>query len=164
VADALLDVAVARAFLGDADDGVHQPETAPLGEAARVAIDWDVGWPSMPRRFAPRAPVAPTGSSYVVVRRAGAKPSARLRVEAEWEEHALFRWAAVKLDARGHERGRFLIPTRDRTTEAQATIVDLEGVDRVLLVGVNVGDPAYPFDPDDEVWEPHGWLLSIAEE
>jgi hypothetical protein len=29
---------------------------------------------------------------------------------------------------------------------------------------VNTGDPTYHFDPDDEVWEPHGWLLSLAAE
>ncbi|CAN5899929.1 hypothetical protein BH11MYX4_BH11MYX4_46510 [soil metagenome] len=56
------------------------------------------------------------------------------------------------------------IPTRERATEAQMTLVDVDGVDRIMLVGVNVGDPAYRFDPDDEVWEPHGWLVTLAEE
>jgi hypothetical protein len=87
-----------------------------------------------------------------------------LRVEIEWEEHALFRWAFVKLDASGRELGRVVIPTTERATEAHMTLVDLDGVDRILLVGVNVGDPAYAFDPDDEVWEPHGWLVTVAEE
>ena len=32
------------------------------------------------------------------------------------------------------------------------------------VVGVNVGDPSYRFDPDDEEWEPHSWLLTLAEE
>lgn len=164
LADALLDAAVARAFLGDADDGVHQPETRSLGEAARVRLDWDIPWPDKPRRLAPRAAVAPTGASYVVVRTEGAKPDARLRVEIEWEEHALFRWAVVKLDRSGHEVGRVLLPTTDRAVEAQVSVVGLAGVDRLLVVGTNVGDPAYPFDPDDEVWEPHGWLLSVAAE
>jgi len=162
--DLVLDVAVARAFAGSADDGLHLPETRTLGDAARVTVDWDLPWPSKPRRLAPRAPVAPTGASYVVVRHAGAPPGARLRVEIEWEEHALFRWAFVKLDASGRELGRVPIPTRERAREAQMTLVDLDGVDRVLLVGANVGDPAYRFDPDDEVWEPHGWLVTIAAE
>jgi hypothetical protein len=34
----------------------------------------------------------------------------------------------------------------------------------VLLVGVNAGDPAYAFDPDEAVWEPHGWLVTLASE
>lgn len=163
-ADLALDAAVARAFLGAADDGVHQPETRTLGDAAAVPLDWDLPWPDRPRRVTQRAPVHPTGASYLAVRTAGAPPGARLRVEIAWEEHALFRWAMVKLDARGRELGRVVIPTRDRALEAQMSLVDLDGVDRVLLVGVNAGDPAYRFDPDEEVWEPHGWLVTVAAE
>jgi hypothetical protein len=43
-------------------------------------------------------------------------------------------------------------------------VVDVDRVASVLLVGVNVGDPLYPFDPDDAVWEPHGWTLTLASE
>jgi len=162
--DLLLDVAVARAFVGSADDGLHVPELRTLGDAGRVPLDWDLPWPATPRRLAPRAPVAPTGASYITIRLAGAPRGARLRVELSWEEHALFRWALVKLDASGRELGRVPIAARERATEAQMTLVDLEGVDRVLLVGTNVGDPAYRFDPDDEVWEPHGFLVTLAAE
>jgi hypothetical protein len=162
--DLLLDTAVARAFMGSSDDGLHQVETRTLGDTARVPLDWDLPWPAQPKRVAPRAAVFPTGASYVVVRRAGAAPGARLRVEIAWEEHALFRWTLVKLDTRGREQGRVAIPTRERATEAQITLVDLDDVDRVMLVGVNVGDPSYRFDPDDEVWEPHAWLVTLAAE
>lgn len=164
VNDLWLDFGVARAFLGSSDDGFHLPESRTLGDLARVPVDWDVAWPSAPRRLGPRAPVWPTGASYVVVRGAGARPGARLRAEIEWEEHSLFRWAFVKLDASGREIGRVVVPTTERATSAQMTLVELDGVDRVVLVGVNVGDPAYAFDPDDEVWEPHGWLVTLAEE
>jgi len=162
--DLLLDTAIARAFMGSAEDGLHAPETRTLGDSARVTMDWDIPWPRQAKRLAPRAPVEPSGSSYLVIHRAGAAPGARLRVEIAWEEHALFRWAFVKLDASGRELGRVVIPTRERATEAQMTLVDMDAVDRVMLVGVNVGDPAYRFDPDDETWEPHGWLVTIAEE
>lgn len=164
LADLLLDVAVARAFMGSADDGRHAPETRALGDDARVALDWELPWPKAPRRIAPRAPVEPTGSSYVVIRRSGARPDARLRVEITWEEHALFRWVIVKRDARGADIGRVPIPTTERATDAQLTLADLGDAESLLLVGVNAGDPAYTFDPDDEVWEPHGWLLTVAEE
>lgn len=164
VDDLWLDFAIARAFLGSADDGQHLPELRTLGDAARVPLAWDVPWPTAPRRLAPRTPVYPTGASYLAIGHAGARPGARLRVEIEWEEHSLFHWAFVKLDAAGRELGRVVIPTTERATQAQMTLVDLDRVDRVLLVGVNVGDPGYAFDPDDEVWEPHGWLVTIAEE
>jgi hypothetical protein len=164
VDDLWLDFGVARAFLGNADDGLHLPELRTLDSAARIPFDWELAWPTTPRRLLARVPVHPTGASYVMIRHAGARAGARLRVELEWEQHAFFRWAFVKLDAAGKELGRVLIPTKERATEAQMTLVDLDGVDRVMLVGVNVGDPAYAFDPDDEVWEPHGWVLTVAEE
>ncbi len=164
LADVALDVAVARAFFGSRDDGLHQPETRTLGDAALVPIDWDLPWPSSPRRVAPRAPVGPLGASYLVVERADAPHGSRLRVEIVWEEHSLFRWALVKIDDRGREMGRIVIPTKERATEAQMTFVDLDGASRLLLVGLNAGDPAYRFDPDEEVWEPHGWLVTIASE
>jgi hypothetical protein len=34
----------------------------------------------------------------------------------------------------------------------------------VLLVGVNVGVPEYALDPDDGALEPHGYLITLAEE
>lgn len=162
--DLFVDVAVARAFMGSSDDGLHAPETRALGDSARVPLDWDLPWPETPRRVAPRAPVHPTGASYVVVRHEGARPGSRLRVELTWEEHALFRWTFVKLDREGHEIGRVPIAAKERATEAQMTLVDLDGVDRILLVGANVGDPAYAFDPDEASWEPHSWLLTVAAE
>jgi hypothetical protein len=162
--DLWLDTAVARAFMGSSDDGLHQPETRALGDAAGIPFDWDIEWPHTPRRLAPHAPVDPTGASYINIRRANAAPRSRLRVEVAWEAHALFRWTLVKVDANGRELGRVPVPTTDRATEAQMTLVDLDNVDHVLLVGVNVGDPTYHFDPDDVIWEPHGWLVTLAEE
>ena len=70
----------------------------------------------------------------------------------------------MKLDAAGKELGRVVVPTRERATEASFTLVDVDAADRILLVGVNAGDPSYAFDPDDAVWEPHGWLLTVAQE
>jgi hypothetical protein len=162
--DLLLDSAVARAFMGSSDDGLHQLPTRTHGAGARVPLDWDLPWPAAPKRVAPRAAVYPSGASYLMIHRKGAPPGTRLRVEIAWEEHALFRWAFVKLDASGRELGRVAIPTRERATETQMTLVDLDAVDRILLIGVNVGDPAYRFDPDDEVWEPHSWLVTLASE
>jgi hypothetical protein len=162
--DLLLDAAVARAFMGASDDGLHQLPTRTLGDGARVPFDWELPWPTKPKRVAPRASVYPSGASYLMIHRDGAAKGSRLRVEIAWEEHALFRWAFVKLDARGRELGRVPIPTRERATETQMTLVDLDNVDRILLVGVNAGDPSYRFDPDDEIWEPHAWLVTLAAE
>ena len=157
--DLLLDTAIARAFMGANDDGSHAPETATLGDLGKVPLDWDIPWPEKPRRLTQKNAVSPTGASYVMIK---ASPGKRLRAEIAWEEHALFRWAFVKIDAAGRELGRVVIPNRERATETAMTLVEIGNADRIMLVGVNVGDPAYRFDPDDEVWEPHGWLLTIA--
>lgn len=163
LADLLVDVAVARAFVGSSDDGMHQPEWAVLGDAARLTPEWRLPWPAKPIRIAAARAVVPTGSAYVRIERSE-RPDARLRVEIGWEEHALFRWTLVKVGKDGRELGRVPIPARERATEAQMTFVDLADADHLLLVGVNVGDPAYHFDPDDEIWEPHAFLVTMAEE
>ena len=106
----------------------------------------------------------PTGSSCILIRHDGAPKGSRLRVEATWEQHAKMLWAVVKLDAHGKELGHLVVPSHDRVTEAQMTVVDLDDVATVLLIGVNAGDGLYPFDPDDEVWEPHSWLMTVASE
>ena len=74
------------------------------------------------------------------------------------------RWVVLKLDASGRERARVAVPTTERATEAQVTVVDLDGVDTALVVGVNAGEPTEPFDPDEGPWEPHGWMLTVAAE
>jgi hypothetical protein len=123
--------------------------------------DWSIDWPAAPRRLAGKG-VAPTGAAYVEVRHATAPKGAGLRVEIAWEQHAKMRWAVVKVDANGKEIGHLAIPTQERATETQMTVVDLEGVASIVLVGANAGDPLYPFDPDDEIWEPHGWMITVA--
>lgn len=163
LADLLVDIAVARAFVGSSDDRAHQPEWAVLGDAARLTPEWQLPWPRQPVRIAAAKAVAPTGAAYVRIGRSD-RPDARLRVEIGWEEHALFRWTLVKVGKDGRELGRIPVPARERATEAQMSFVDLAGADHFLLVGTNVGDPAYHFDPDDEVWEPHSFLVTMAEE
>jgi hypothetical protein len=162
--DLLLDFAVARAFVGDSSDKDHMPETRALGAAARPRNDWTIEWPKVPRKLASSRGVAPTGAAYVEVECRGAPKGARLRFEAEWEEHAKMRWAAVEIDDAGHERSSVAITGPDRGTAAQGTVVDLDGVARVLFVGTNTGDPLTPFDLNDASPEPHGFLVSVASE
>jgi hypothetical protein len=164
VDDMYLDFAIARAFMGAADDGDHMPETRAMGDFARVHLDWDIPWPAVARRFQSPSGVSPLGAAYALVHREGAPEGSRLRVEAAWEEHARMRWAVVKLAADGSEIAQMAIPSLDRGTDAQMTMVELDKVAAVLVVGVSLGDPKWPFDPDDGVWEPHGWMLTVAAE
>ena len=169
--DLFVRFAVARAFFGAADDGApyHLEESRALGDPARVALDWgersgsEIAWPAKARRFVAPEGVAPSGAAYVLVHMDGAPTGAKLRVEAEWESFTRMRWVAVMLDGDGKDLREHPITGLDRATSAQASIYDLEGAAAVLLVGVALGDWRYDFDPDD-VWEPHGWMLTVAAE
>lgn len=159
--DLFLQFAAARPFVG-AGGSVALPEARSLGAAGAVVPAWDLPWPATPRRLASPLPVAPLGASYLRVDTSSAPKGARLRVEAAWEEHASFRWAAVKVDAAGQPVAQVPFPSVVRATEVRGDVLNLEGVAAVWLVAMNAGDPAFGFDPDDEVWEPHGWLLTLA--
>jgi hypothetical protein len=135
---------------------------ATMAPPARIA--WRVPWPVSARRLASPRPVAPTGASYVVVDHAGAPPGSKLRVEAAWEDYGRLRWVVAKLDATGHAMGEVSIPSLDRATHTSMTIESLDGVDRLLIVCVNVGSTEHVFDPDQAEWEPHGWLLTLEGE
>ncbi len=87
-----------------------------------------------------------------------------MRVEIAWEEHAMMRWRAVKLDDAAKEIAEVSIEGPRRGTSAQITLVDLDKTQTILLVGTNVGDTSRAFTPDDGTWEPHGWTVSFAVE
>ena len=148
VDDLWLDFAVARAFF----------------PGLPVREEWSIDWPSKPRTLLSGVGIAPTGAAYVGIDLAGRPRGARLRFEAHWEEHARILWALIRVDANGHELSRVAVPGPDRGTDAQTTLVDLDGVARVLVVGSSAGDPLVTFDPDDYLWEPHGWAISLAAE
>jgi hypothetical protein len=148
VDDLWLDFAVARAF-----DPTYQ-----------VRVEWSVAWPDKPRSLMSGVGVAPTGAAYIAVDCRDRPKRAGLRFEATWEEHAQMLWALVLLDGEGKELRRVVVPEQNRGTEAQMSLADLEGAARVLVVGSNAGEPLIPFDPDDRVWEPHGWVVSLVGE
>jgi hypothetical protein len=95
---------------------------------------------------------------------AGAPPGASLRVEAAWEDFGRMRWEIVKLDGQGRAMADVPVTSLPRGTTASMTVKTLEGADRVLVVGVDVGSTEHAFDPDQGWWEPHGWLLTVEGE
>jgi len=138
---------------------VHRALASP---AARVA--WHVPWPAKARRFASPIPVTPTGASVVLIDVAGAPAGAKLRVEAAWEDFGRMRWEIVKLDAQGRDLADIPVTSLPLGTSASMTVEPLDGVDRVVVVGANVGSTEHPFEPNQGWWEPHGWLLTIEGE
>lgn len=156
--DVLVDYAVERAFMGRGD-----PRFADA-EAPSPTIDWSIPWPEKARRLLSGRPIAQYGVSYVLVDHRNAPKGSRLRLEAEWEYEARIRWVCVKLDESFREKARIAVGTPERATEVQMSLANLDDTAQILLVGVNLGDPKFPYDPDEIVAEPHAWLLSLQAE
>ena len=144
------------------EDALAELSVARLELGAPVRFDWDVAWPKSARTLASPIPVAEAGATYVRIDGTGA--ASRLRVDATWEEHAKMRWTVVKLDAGGHAVAHWEAKAQPKATEAHLQIVDTQGAAAFVVVAANVGNWTSPFDPDEGPWEPHGWLLTIAQE
>lgn len=160
----LLDFAVARAFVGSRSDGVHVGDVARFGDAGRVRFEWAVPFASLPRRLAPLAPIDPMGMTYVWIDLAGAPPGSELTLAADWELPALFRWSMVKVDKTGAEAGRLDLAGIFGASHAERTLIGLDGLSGVMIVGVNIGsvDRSHPFDPDEQPLMPHGYTVTLA--
>lgn len=160
----LLDFAIARAFVGSRSDGGHLADVARFGDAGRVRFEWSVPYDSLPRRLAPRSPIDPTGMTYLWVDTTSAPKGAELTFVGDWELPAMFRWALVKVDQEGAESGRFEVAGVFGDSHAERTIVGLDGLSGVLVVGVNAGsmDRSHPFDPDELPLMPHGYTVTLV--
>src|SRR5262249_8177300 len=132
-ADMLLDFAIARAFIGTRDDERHVLGDPWSGSFGRVRFEWAIRFDSLPRRLAPRAPIDPTGSSYVWIDLKGAPPGARLVLRAEWEPPTAFRWAVLRIDANGREVSRVAVTAEQRSTSAERNIDALDGLSGLLV-------------------------------
>lgn len=162
--DLLLEYAVARAFVGSRDDGGHLSDAARFGDMGRVRFEWSVPYSSLPRRLAPLRPIDSTGSTYLWLDLAGAPPGSSLIFVADWELPVLFRWALVKVDARGIEVGRVDVAGIYGDTHVERTVVDLSGLAGIIVVGVSDGSISreYPFAPDEAPFEAHGYAVTLA--
>lgn len=161
--DVLLSFAVARTFVGRGATS----ESAELGAiGAPLAPDFDLPWPKLgsPRSVTMSAGLSPTGMTSIVVRRAGAPPGQRLRVEIEWEALAKLRFVAVKLDANGAILQQLPFGVAEKGTSCALSVGELDATDAVVLVGTNVGSSDEPLDPETTPREPHGWVVSIGAE
>jgi hypothetical protein len=160
----LLDFAVARAFVGSRSDGAHLADVERFGDAGRVRFEWSVPFASLPRRLAPLAPIDPTGMTYVWLDLTGAPPGAELTLVADWERPALFRWSVVKVDTNGAAVGRLDVAGVFGANHAEKTVMGLDGLAGVMVVGVNIGsdDRSHPFDPDEQPLMPHGYTVTLV--
>ncbi|MDC0679779.1 hypothetical protein [Sorangium atrum] len=169
--DLLLEFAVARAFLGSRSDGAHLSDAERFGDFGRVRFEWSLPYATLPRRVAPLRPIEPTGATYLWLdlsaENAAARPdlkTAEITFVADWELPALFRWAIVKVDKQGAEAGRVDVAGVFGSSRAQRTVVGLDGLSGLLIVGVNAGSMirSLPFDPDDAPFMPHAYTVWLS--
>ncbi len=148
--ETMLQLAIARAFMGSRSDGQHLVDTDWLGEFGRVRFDWRVSYASLPRRLAPQRPLAPTGASYLWVDLNEVPKGHGLLFHARWEESHVFQWALVRMDAEGRSIGAHLAGGIFGDSETVTTIEQLDGAAALLVVGVHVGNDnrSRPYDPD----------------
>jgi hypothetical protein len=165
LADVLIDAAVARAFLGDREDGAHLPETKVFGSFGHVRFDAVYPYGSLPRRLA-FTPLDPTGAVYLWIDLQGAPADARLALQADWEQPVTIRWAAVRIDKQGREVSRVDVTWEPHVYHMERQVLALDSLVGVLLVGINVGEvaPGHPFRSDEAPYEPHGGTLFVAAE
>ena len=163
--EVMLDIAIARAFYGDREDGQHVAESAFAGAFGRVRFD--AAWPfrTLPRRVA-FTPLEPTGSTYVWIDLAGAPSDLSLAIHAEWESPVTMRWAVVRVGENGEETSRIEITTERGIRVVERSVLGLGGLAGLVVVGVNIGDLGInePFRLDEAPYEPHGGTLYVVRE
>jgi hypothetical protein len=160
----LLDFAIARAFVGSRSDGKHMGDVERFGDLGRVRFEWSVPYGSLPRRLAPAVPLDPTGMTYLWVDLEGAPPGSELTFVADWELPSVLRWSLVKVDKDGMEAGRVDVAGLFGASHVERTVVKLDGLAGVMVVGVNAGsdDRGHPYDPDEEPLMPHSYTVMFA--
>jgi hypothetical protein len=159
----LLDFAVARAFLGSRSDGVHLSDSTRFGDFGRVRFDWSIPYASLPRRVVPLHPIEPTGATYLWLDLVGAPKGAEVTFVAEWEAGSVLSFALVKVDRTGAETARIETGGVYGSTRAERTLVGLDDLAGLLIVGLNAGslDRSRPFDPDEPP-HPCGVTITLA--
>ena len=160
----LLDFAVSRAFVGTRSDGAHLADVERFGALGRVRFEWAIPYDSLPRRLAPGAPIEAMGMTYLWLDTSSAPPGAELTFVGDWELPSVFRWALVKVDKSGAEAGRIDVVAVFGASHAERSVVKLDGLAGVLVVGVNAGsmDRSHPFHPDEQPLMPHGYTVTLA--
>jgi hypothetical protein len=150
--------------VGSRSDGKHMVDVERFGDLGRVRFEWSVPYGSLPRRLAPAVPLDPTGMTYLWVDLADAPPGAELTFVADWELPSVLRWSLVKVDKDGVEAGRVDVAGLFGASHVERTVVKLDGLAGVMVVGVNAGsdDRGHPYDPDEEPLMPHSYTVMLA--
>jgi hypothetical protein len=163
MASLLGDFAVARAFIGELEDGAHLPALAWTSSIGTPTFDWVIPFKTLPRRVR-LTPVEPTGAALLYLDLAGAPQGFTLGFQADWEPPAEFQWVLVQLGKDG-EVSRLEVPFQERETRVEARLVNVHDVRAIIVAGAHLErvDDAHPFDPDVAPFEPHSGYVYLVE-
>lgn len=129
--------------------------------ATPPAWEWTVPASSLPRRFAIRRGIEPTGTTFVKIDVDTAPKSDSIEMDLAWDGGARFVWRVLKLDASGKTIGEVPVPALETARKITVDVRHLGGVRTILLVGVNGGDPIRPWRANEPPSPPHGYELGI---
>lgn len=125
------------------------------------AWEWSVPASTLPRRFAIRRAIEPTGSTFVRIDVDKTPPSDSIEMDLAWDGGSRFAWRVLKLDAAGKILGEVPVPSLETTRKITIDVRHLAGVKTIVLAGVNVGDPIRPWRATEPPSQPHGYELGI---
>ncbi|MEO7091698.1 MAG: hypothetical protein ABI175_00520, partial [Polyangiales bacterium] len=150
---------------GALDDVLLEATTARVlaHPEAPPAYDWIIPASTLPRRVTMPRGVEPMGATFMRIDVDRMPKGNSIDLDLEWEAGSRFRWAVMKLDDHGKVVGAVGVPALERARKLTVEVRKLEGVSRVLVVGLNTGDPAFPWLPDDPPAPPHGYELGVYE-
>lgn len=166
VANVMAEFALARARIGDRDDGNGLRELAWVGAFGRVRFDWALRYSELPKYVAPWRAVDPTGAAFVFLELDKLPEAPELGLRATWEVPVSFKWNVAILDSSGKLRKQIAIKYEPRATQTERTLVlDAKPGEALLITGVNLGgiDLNHPFDPDVSPFEPHDYALYLVD-
>jgi hypothetical protein len=130
---------------------------------ARAAIppawEWDLKASSLPRRFAIRRGIEPTGYTFF---RIEVDKHSSIEMDIAWEQGARFLWRIIELDAAGKVVYEMPVTRLETARKLTVEVRHLENVKTLILVGFNAGDPArLPWRSTEPPAQGHGYEIGI---
>jgi len=133
--------------------------SARAGASIPPTWEWDIKASSLPRRFAVRRGIEPTGYTFF---RIDHDKHESIEMDIAWEQGARFLWRIVELDAAGKVVYEMPVTKLETARKLTVEVRHLENVKTLILIGFNAGDPArLPWRSTEPPAQPHGYEIGI---
>lgn len=128
-----------------------------------LSVEWEIDGRSLPRSVAFSRPLEPTGSVYALVNLPESMRHEVLGFRTSCETPVSYVWSVTRLTEENEELSSFPLTFQERNPEASGRVLPVPGMEKLLVVGTNLGGVAltHPFDPDHGPHEAHGCRLTV---